>query len=579
MRSRKIADMTRPIHASPDSAAARARRALERAGDRAFGADANPLRQLGALAVLALWIAIGSGCIVYVFFDTSAAGAHESLARLAREQPWFGGLARSIHRYSADAFMLLAVAHVAREWIHRRYAGFRWFSWITGVPLLWLMLIAGLVGYWLVADTRAQFVATAIGEWAGAVPGVGDAMLRNFITDEAISDRLFSLLVFMHLGIGLLVLLGLWVHVQRLVRPFTQPARRLALGFGATLALLAAAVPALSTAPADLSRMPLPVPIDWFFLAPLVLVEWTSPAVVWLLAVAATVLLVVLPWTVRQARPAPAEVDLAQCNGCGRCFDDCPYGAVVLAPRSDGRRHAQQAVVAADLCASCGICVGACPSSNPFRSVEPLATGIDLPELPVAALRTKLRDALAARPGATVVFGCDEGAALERVDAPGVVKLSLACAAQLPPSFVDYALRHGAARVLVASCGEHACAYRFGARWIEQRLAGAREPALRAHLREPRLRLIEADRGEEDRVRAALAARGELSGAQSIKHRGDGAEALQSSVSPVVREQPSKAAEFTTENTEGTEKNRNRNFVSSVLNAPAGPARVRHSEP
>jgi ferredoxin/coenzyme F420-reducing hydrogenase delta subunit len=511
-----MAGMTTSIHSSPDTAPARALRALERAGDRVFGAEANPLRQLGALAVLALWIAIGSGCIVYVFFDTSAAGAHASLARLAREQPWFGGLARSIHRYSADAFMLLAIAHVAREWIHRRYAGFRWFSWITGVPLLWLMLVAGLVGYWLVADTRAQFVATTIGEWAGAVPGVGAAMLRNFITDEAISDRLFSLLVFMHLGIGLLVLLGLWVHVQRLARPVTQPARRLAAGFGAMLALLAAAVPALSTAPADFSRVPLPVPIDWFFLAPLVLVEWTSPATVWLLAGAATVLLLVLPWTVRQPRPAPAVVDLAQCNGCGRCFDDCPYGAVVLAPRSDGRRHAQQAVVAADLCASCGICVGACPASNPFRSVEPLATGIDLPQLPVAALRAKLREALAARPGATVVFGCDEGAALERVDAPGVVRLSLACAGQLPPSFVDYALRRGAARVLVATCGEHACAYRFGARWIRERLAGTREPALRAHLRGPKVRLIEAGRGEEDRVREALAAHNDAAASESI---------------------------------------------------------------
>lgn len=574
--------MTKPIHASPDSAAARALRALERAGDRAFGADANPLRQLGALAVLALWIAIGSGTLVYIFFDTSAAGAHDSLARLAREQPWFGGLARSIHRYSADAFMLLAVAHVAREWIHRRYAGFRWFSWITGVPLLWLMLISGLVGYWLVADTRAQFVATAIGEWAGAIPGVGDAMLRNFISDEAISDRLFSLLVFMHLGIGLLVLLGLWVHVQRLVRPVTQPARRLALGFGATLALLAAALPALSTAPADFSRLPLPVPVDWFFLAPLVLVEWTSPAVVWLLAAALTVLLVALPWTVRQARPAPAVIDLAQCNGCGRCFDDCPYGAVVLAPRSDGRRHRQQAVVAADLCASCGICVGACPTGNPFRSLEPLATGIDLPQQPLAALRTRLREALAARPGATVVFGCDEGADLDRVDAPGTVKLSLACAAQLPPSFVDYALRQGAASVLVASCGEHACAYRFGAQWTAQRLAGTREPALRAHLRGPKLRLIEADRGEEARVCDALADGSEAAEPQSIERGGHRAEALLSSVSSVssvVKPRPSKAAEFTTEDTEGTEKDRNRNSASSALKAPFPLSRVRHSEP
>ncbi|GAB4468093.1 MAG: hypothetical protein OHK0044_09230 [Burkholderiaceae bacterium] len=571
--------MNRPTHASCDTAAARALRAVERAGDRVFGADANPLRQLGALAVLALWIAIGSGAIVYVFFDTSAAGAHASLVRLAREQPWFGGLARSIHRYSADAFMLLAVAHVAREWIHRRYAGFRWFTWTTGVPLLWLMLVAGLVGYWLVADTRAQFVATAIGEWAGAIPGIGAAMLRNFITDEAISDRLFSLLVFMHLGIGLLVLLGLWVHVQRLVRPATQPARRLALGFGATLALLAAALPALSAAPADFSRVPLPLPIDWFFLAPLVLVEWTSPAAVWALALALTVLLAALPWSVRQARPAPAVVDPAQCNGCGRCFDDCPFGAVVLVPRIDGRRHALQAKVAADLCASCGICVGACPSSNPFRSLEPLATGIDLPQLPLSTLRTRVRDALAGRPGATIVFGCDEGADLERVDAPGAVKLSLACAGQLPPSFVDYALRHGAARVLVATCGEHACAYRFGARWTAQRLAGAREPALRAHVRGPKVRLVEAGRGEEDRLREALAAGAEAAEPQSLARSGHGADAWLSAAPFAVTTRSSKAFEPTAGSAEITDPRGHKDFASCMSSTAAAPACVIHPEP
>jgi hypothetical protein len=99
----------------------------------------------------------------------------------------------------------------------------------------------------------------------------------------------------MHLGIGLLVLLGLWVHVQRLVRPATQPARSVALGFAGTLAFLAAVVPALSTTPADFSRLPLTVPIDWFYLAPLALLGWTAPAVVWLLALALTVLLAVLP--------------------------------------------------------------------------------------------------------------------------------------------------------------------------------------------------------------------------------------------------------------------------------------------
>jgi ferredoxin/coenzyme F420-reducing hydrogenase delta subunit len=572
--------MATSIHSSPDTSAARLLMALERAGDRLFGASANPLRQLGALAVLSFWIAIGSGCVVYVFFDTSATGAHASLQALAREQPWFGGLARSLHRYAADAFMLLSIAHVAREWVHRRYAGFRWFTWITGVPLLWLLLVAGLVGYWLVADTRAQFVATTIGEWAGWLPGVGDAMLRNFITDEAVSDRLFSLLVFAHIALSMLMLIGLWVHLKRFVRPTTQPARGLAIGFGASLAALAVAVPALSTAPADFAQMPVPVPIDWFYFAPLVLAQVASPAVVWLLAIAVTVALALMPWVLRAQRPAAAVVDLANCNGCGRCFDDCPYGAVALAFRSDGRRHTMQAVVNADMCAGCGICVGACPTANPFRSVDPLITGIDLPQLPLTALRTRLSEALQARPGATVVFGCDEGADLDAVDAPGVVKLSLVCAGQLPPSFVDYALRQGAARVLIAACGEHTCTYRFGARWTAQRLAGTREPALREHARGPQVRLIEADRGEEDRVRDALASRDDAGALHSIRRGERPLLCSVPSVSSVFSSAAFQGCVASTENAEDTERGkRSVRAASSVLNTPTPLARVRHSEP
>ena len=71
-------------------------------------------------------------------------------------------------------------------------------------------------------------VYTGLGEWAGALPGFGAGMMRNFITAEAVSDRLFSLLVFLHIGTALFVLLGLWIHLQRLVRAATQPTRRCA---------------------------------------------------------------------------------------------------------------------------------------------------------------------------------------------------------------------------------------------------------------------------------------------------------------------------------------------------------------
>ena len=90
-----------------------------------------------------------------------------------------------------------------------------------------------------------------------------------------------------------------------------------------------------------------------------------------------------------------AVVDPTNCNGCRRCFDDCPYAAVTMVPHPD-KRLRQMAQVDADLCASCGICVGACPSSTPFRSAAELVTGIDMPSAPIGQLRQRLQRGLAA---------------------------------------------------------------------------------------------------------------------------------------------------------------------------------------
>jgi ferredoxin/coenzyme F420-reducing hydrogenase delta subunit len=386
----------------------------------------------------------------------------------------------------------LSLLHLAVEWIKGRFRGFRWFSWVNGITPLWLAVACGMVGYWLVADTRAQYVAAGIGEWVGVLPGIGDSMMRNFITTEAVSDRLLSLLIFLHIGIGLFVLAGLWVHLARLVGPQTWPRRQVAWLWAGALLLLCWLWPARATAPADFLRVPDPVAVDWLTYGVLPLMHSTTPAFAWLAVALLTVLLAALPWLgrARSGRPRPAVVDPANCNGCRRCFDDCPYGAVVMAPHPRRRRR-EMAVVLADQCAACGICVGACPSSSPFRSASELATGIDLPQRPLDGVRDELARRLAraraagARP--LVVLGCDHGAAVTALesagDPHGVIALSLPCSAALPPAFAEYAEREGAAAVLVADCGADACAYRFGAAFTRARFAGAREPHLREHAR------------------------------------------------------------------------------------------------
>jgi ferredoxin len=213
-----------------------------------------------------------------------------------------------------------------------------------------------------------------------------------------------------------------------------------------------------------------------------------------------------LPFMRPRVPLAVARVNPVHCNGCRRCEDDCPYGAIAMVPHPSGRRGVQLARVDADLCASCGICVGSCPSSTPFRSTERLETGIDMPQWPIDALRRRLGKQLAAAHGAPcfVVFGCDHGARIEALASGDTLTFSLACAGMLPPSFVEYALRAGADGVVVATCREGGCEFRLGGRWTAQRLGGEREPHLRHAVPADRWTLVGADAGEEQAVRAAL---------------------------------------------------------------------------
>ncbi len=457
-------------------------RRVEHGFDAAFGATLNPLRQLGALAFLMFWLLAVSGIYLYIVIDTSATGAYPSINSLSR-QPWSpGAILRGVHRYAADAFVVLMLAHLLREWLFGRYRAFRRFSWLTGVPLLLFAMVSAVGGFWLNWDQLGQFSATASAELLDGLPLFSTPLARNFLADAAVTDRLFSLFVFIHLGAPLLLVFGLWFHIQRISRAVVFPPRALALGTCLTLLALALARPVLSHAPADLAVVPEVLTFDWLLLFMHPLMYATSAGTVWLLLTGALVGLVALPfWPQSAARVPVAVVDPANCNGCRRCFDDCPFAAVTMVPHPLRRSTRQMAQVNADLCASCGICVGACPSSTPFRSATHLVTGIDMPSAPIGALRQQLQqdlNALRTEPK-IVIFGCDRGASVAALAAPDVATFSLMCTGMLPPSFVEYALRDGAAAVLVSGCREGGCEFRLGQRWTAQRLSGAREPHLR----------------------------------------------------------------------------------------------------
>ncbi len=492
------------LHAALRGTAQTAFERTENFFDASFGGIDNPLRHLGALGLFFLWILIASGLYMYVVLDTSIEGVYNSIGWLSQEQWYLGGILRSLHRYASDAFVLVMMLHLVREWAYGRYYGFRLYSWVTGVPLIWFAYISGIGGYWIVWDRLAQFSAVATTELLDWLPFFNEPTARNFLMPDSINDRFFTVLVFIHIGVPLMLILGLWAHVNRISRVDYLPSRRSMLAILASFLLLALIKPALSDAAADLSTAPTGLRLDWFILFIHPLTDLTSPGAVWALIFGATILLLALPFLPHPKAPPIAAVDAANCNGCARCHTDCPYEAVTMAPHPDKPGH-KIAVVDPDLCASCGICAGACPSSTPFRSQETLVTGIDMPQLPVDLLRRELEAGLARLGGRTklVVFGCDKGADVRPLAATDTAVFSLPCTGMLPPSFVEYALRGGADGVIITGCRDGGCEFRLGMQWTRERLAGQREPHLRELVPRDRLQLAYASRGEGSRLAAA----------------------------------------------------------------------------
>lgn len=454
----------------------------EQAFDRAFGPAWNPIHNLGALGFFYYWIVAVSGIYLYIGFDTGVARVYASIEHLTHAQWYMGGVMRSLHRYASDALVAMALLHMLREFSFDRLRGVRWFSWLTGVPILWLVYASGISGYWLVWDELAQYIALTTSEWLDTLPIFGEPIARNFLAPNSLDDRFFTLLIFMHIAIPLILLFILWVHLQRIVKPRINPPRGLALGTLAMLLALSLIHPAVSHAPADLAKVPGRIDLDWFYLAAYPLFDHLSYAWVWALAGGMTLALAALPWLPPLRRPKPAVVNLDECNGCGRCVQDCPYAAVTMAPRTDERPFAQQAVVHPSLCVGCGICMAACPPSMPFRRIGELATGIDVPDASLQVLRERTHEAAARLTvwPRVLVFGCDCAVDLAALANESVAGVSLPCIGALPPSFVDYVLSRGLADGVFLTGGpEGACVNRLGLQWTEQRMDGDRDPRLR----------------------------------------------------------------------------------------------------
>ena len=474
----------------------------------------NPFYHLGTLGFFFFYIMLATGTYLFIYYESTVEGSYDQLQFLTREQWYFGGVMRSLHRYAADGMVLAMSLHLIREMVLGRFRRARLYSWISGATLVPMVFLSGIIGFWLVWDKLGQFTAVRTSEWLDWLPIFAAPMARNFLLNPDVTDLFFRLLIVMHIGLPLFLLVCMLLHIKKASKASTMPPPSLSMGTLAALVLLSLIYPTVSHERADLATTVTTLDLDWFYYFLYPLMETWSMGAVWLLLTGFMLFLFLLPWLSPGRDEPVAIVNLDYCSGCGFCADDCPYEAIGMRVRSAPHPQFQdEAYVIAGNCVQCGICTGSCPSSNPFRHAtampfghsEALKSGIEMPHYSADGLRRRVDQALAGadRPK-IILFGCAHGASYAQINEDSAAVVQLPCIGMLPPAFIEYALRKGASGVLLAGCREGDCFYRHGDRWLQMRLDHERNPVLHRNVDRSRVAICWASRAESGQLHEKL---------------------------------------------------------------------------
>jgi cytochrome b6 len=132
---------------------------------------------MGGITLFLVAVQVATGILLLLYYRPSASEAYESVKFIVSQVP-FGWLIRNVHSWSANLLILMAFVHLFSTFFLRAYRKPRELTWISGVLLLFVMMGFGFSGY-LLPWNELAFFATKVGTGiAGAVPLVGDFLVR-----------------------------------------------------------------------------------------------------------------------------------------------------------------------------------------------------------------------------------------------------------------------------------------------------------------------------------------------------------------------------------------------------------------
>jgi quinol-cytochrome oxidoreductase complex cytochrome b subunit len=154
----------------------------------------------GGITLFLFLIQVCSGILLLMYYKGSADAAFESVRYIMSEVS-FGWLLRDIHSWSANLMILFAFIHMFAVYFTKSYRFPREMTWLTGIALFFLSLGFGFSGY-LLPWNELSFFATKIGtDMAGAVPIIGEPILKLLRGSEDVTGATLSRFFGIHVAI------------------------------------------------------------------------------------------------------------------------------------------------------------------------------------------------------------------------------------------------------------------------------------------------------------------------------------------------------------------------------------------
>ena len=154
----------------------------------------------GGITLFFFIVQVVTGILLMLYYRPSANEAFESVEFIMTTVS-FGWLIRSVHSWSSHLMIFFAFVHLITVYFLKAYRRPREITWITGTLLLFVSMAFGFSGY-LLPWNQLSYFATSVGtDIAGAVPYIGDYILRFLRGGERITGGTLSRFYGWHVAI------------------------------------------------------------------------------------------------------------------------------------------------------------------------------------------------------------------------------------------------------------------------------------------------------------------------------------------------------------------------------------------